>query len=80
VAGLSLRRALADARSEVIPVPMKIRFCDTIMSYIGMHEAEPDPDEPGFCFCGLELDERVHTDREKYAPKEGTDEDHHAGP
>jgi hypothetical protein len=59
----------------VIPVPMKIRFCDTIMSYIGLHEAEPNPDEPGFCFCGLELDERVHSDRAKYAaPEEVTSE------
>ena len=59
----------------MIPVPMKIRFCDTIMSYIGMHEAEPDPDNPGLCFCGIELDERVHTDREEYTTsKEATGE------
>lgn len=58
------------ADRAVIPVPMKIRFCDTVMSYIGLHEAEPNPDEPGFCFCGLELDERVHRDREKYATAE----------
>lgn len=74
MAGVPLRRTLADAGPEVIPVPMKIRFCDTIMSYIGMHEAEPDPDEPGFCYCGIELDERVHTDREKYAEKEAAGE------
>lgn len=75
MAGFPVGGALADARSEVIPVPMKIRFCDTIVSYIGLHESEPNPDEPGFCFCGIELDERVHSDRGKYAaPEEVTSE------
>jgi len=58
----------------VIPVSMKIKFCDTIMSYIGMHEAEPDPDNPGLCYCGMELDERVHTDREMYTRTEAPDD------
>lgn len=59
----------------MIPVPMKIQFCDTIMSYVGLHVAEPNPGEPGFCYCGIELDERVHSDREKYRKtEEVTDE------
>jgi hypothetical protein len=50
---------------------VKIVFCNVAANYVGQHEAQPDPEEPGFCYCGFELDEHVHTDREKYAPKEG---------
>lgn len=53
----------------------KIAFCDIAARYVGQHEAQPDPDEPGSCYCGFELDSRVHTDREKYAAtKEATSE------
>jgi len=34
--------------------------------YVGPHAKDPNPDDEGFCFCGLGLDAWVHTDSEHY--------------
>jgi hypothetical protein len=34
--------------------------------YVGRHAGDPDPDDEGFCLCGLGLDAWVHTDTTRY--------------
>lgn len=34
--------------------------------YVGRHAGDPDPDDEGFCLCGLGLDAWVHTDTTHY--------------
>ncbi len=39
---------------------------DTAERYVGRHPKDPNPNDPGFCFCGLGLEAWVHTDTTHY--------------